>query len=903
MNRFIVTVAGLLCGTIFASPVFAQDAPTQKPARAPAAKPASGAPADENSDIVVTADRHEQSIQKFGGTAAVLSGEDIKKVGINGLSGLNDSLPGVTVSNINNQIEIYIRGIGTNNETELGDPAAATHFDNIYIPRTAGLGPAFFDIKNVEVNYGPQGTLRGRNATAGSVNVTSYPPKLGKFEGQIGAAYGNFDHIEAFGFLNLPIGDKVALRVSSSFNSHSSYYKNVGPIPSTPAPEQADDRGVRAQLLFQPVQQLRILVAADYNQQSGTGYTGTNFSQFLGIANGLTNQANQIKDPRAVNEGPVAPFDATKHYGIRGNVRWSGDGLFSVEYNGSYRVLDRRTGGSQPIGPAYPGFIADLIASKGPNAPAALFDNYTQGLTLGKSKSSFQELRFFNDTAPFVYSVGGTYFTENQRSYLGTVADDNPFFEGLEFNTRTRNKVFAFFGDATYSVTPHVRLTGGVRYTDDQKSRTGIAARYGFALGAVDFNCCGPLRLGTPGFQFAGFNRTIFNPDANRDGAISNQESVNFYLNGITSFGGRDTFLSAFSNAIAQYPTNPNSTAGGPGCYASVNATFFNCAPNGNYTYAVPFIGQIFQQNASIRSRFFDWRLRAEADVGDNHLVYALVSRGHKSAGFNDNLGDLGFAPTYKPESVTLFEIGSKNKFDVGGRPLILNATAFYNRYKDQQLSALLSVNQISTIVGQTLPPNTNSSLVVSYTFNAATDATYGAQLAGSIVLPGRFKFGFDALWLETKVLDAAPIQDFRFQSDVNAADSIPRPIKGNRLPRAARVQLNASLAQAIPIGSNGAVFDWVVSAAYRGSSFQTIFNSVDYRFPNAPRAFLDDRLSGYATFNAAAGVTSGPYRFEVYVNNLTNSTHAAALLVSQFANSRYYTNPRLFGARARVSF
>lgn len=911
MSRFTIALVGLLCGTAMASPVFAQDAVPAKPrpVRAKDAPPADAAaePAPSGNDIVVTADRREQSIQKYGGTAAVLSGEDLKKVGINSLFGLNDSLPGVTVSNINNQIEIYIRGIGTNNETELGDPAAATQFDNIYIPRTAGLGPAFFDIKSVEVNYGPQGTLRGRNSTAGTVNVTSNPPRLGAFEGQIGAAYGNYNHLETFAFVNIPVGDRLALRVSGNVNRHSSYYKNVGPIPSTKAPEEADDRGVRAQLLFQPVQQLRITLAGDYNQQTGTGYFGTNFSEFLGIAGGLTNQANQIKDPRAVIEGPVSPFDSTKHYGGRTNIRWAGDGPVSVEYNGSYRVLERSTGGAGPIVPYYPNYLADLALTNGPNGRAA-FDNYSQSLTLGESKSSYQELRFFNDTAPLVYSIGGNYFTENQRSYLGAVSDDNPFFEGLEFNTRTKDKAYALFADATYSVTSHFRLTGGIRYTDDRKSRTGVAARYGFALGDVGFGCCGPLRLGTPGFQFAGFNRTIFNPDTNHDGNVTNQEIVNFYLNGISSFGNRDTFLSAFSNAIAQYPTDPNSTAGGTGCYASTHLAGFTCAPGGTYTYAVPFPGQIFQQDGSVHSNFVDWRLRAEADLGDRHLAYALISRGHKSAGFNDNLGNLGFAPTYKPESVTLFEVGSKNTFDVGGHPLVLNGALFYNRYKDQQLSALLSVQQIvSQLAGVNqpivLPPNTNASLVVSYTFNAATDATYGAQLTGSIVLPAHFKFGFDALLLETKVLKADPIQDFRFQSDVNAVDAVARPIQGHRLPRTPRFQLNASLAQAIPLGSKGAVFDWIVQAAYRSSSYQTIFNSIDYAFPNAPRAFLDDRLSGYATFNAAVGVTTGPYRFEAYVNNFTDSTHAAALLVSQFANSRYYTNPRIFGARARVSF
>jgi iron complex outermembrane receptor protein len=909
MTRLAISLGALLCST--ASAALAQAVtPDELPTKAETSRVATAADAADparTGEIVVTGDRREQSLQKYAGTAAVISGEDMKKVGIDSLYGLADSLPGVTISNIDNQIEIYIRGIGTNNETELGDPAAATHFDNIYIPRTAGLGPAFFDIKQVEVNYGPQGTLRGRNSTAGTVNVTSYAPKLGKTEGQLGMGAANYGGLEGFGFLNLPLGDRVAFRVSGNYKGHDSYYKNVGPLHATKAPQEVDESGVRAQLLFQPTQQLKVLLAGDYNHQTGTGYFGTNFSSFLGIDGGLTNQANQIKDPRAVIMGPVSPSDGTKHYGARTNIRWDGDGPVSVEYNGSYRILDRRNGGAGPIVPYYPNYLSDLALTNGPGGAAA-FDNYSQYLNLSKSKSSYQELRFFNDTAPLVYSAGGNYFTENQKTYLASVADDNPFFQGLEFNTRTRDKAYALFADATYSVAPHFRLTAGIRYTDDKKRRTGIAARYGNALGAGDFNCCGPLRLGTPGFQFNGFGRTIFNPDVNNDGTITRQEITNFYLDGIKSFGTRDTFLSAYSNAIAQYPTNPNADAGGPGCYTSTHQTYFICAPSGNFTYAVPFPGQIFQQNGSVHSHFVDWRLRAETDLGENHLLYALVSRGHKSAGFNDNLGNLGYAPTYRPESVTLFEVGSKNKFDVGGHPLTLNGAVFYNNYKDQQLSALLSVQQIASqlaSIGQPvpIPSGTNSSLVVSYTYNAANDETYGAQLSGSIVLPGHFKFGVDALWLEARVKKAAPIQDFRFQSDVNSVDAVERPIEGHRLPRTPRWQLNASLAQAIPLDSKGTVFDWVVQAAYRGSSYQTIFNSIDYRFPNTPRAFLDDHLSGYATFNAAAGVTAGPYRLEAYVNNLTNSTHAAALLISQFVNARYYTNPRLIGARARVSF
>ena len=72
-----------------------------------------------------------------------------------------------------------MRGIGSNANTELGDPAIAPHLDDVYVPRPRGLGVAFFDIERVEVNVGPQGTVRGRNALGGTINLVSRKPKLG----------------------------------------------------------------------------------------------------------------------------------------------------------------------------------------------------------------------------------------------------------------------------------------------------------------------------------------------------------------------------------------------------------------------------------------------------------------------------------------------------------------------------------------------------------------------------------------------------------------------------------------------------------------------------------------------------------------------------------------------------
>jgi len=122
-------------------------------------------------EVIVTVERRAQSLQDYAGTAAAISGEELSLLGINNIDQLDGKIPGVSIANNQGNIEVYIRGVGSSNNTELGDPAAATHLNGVYVPRPSGFGAAFFDIERVEVNIGPQGTLRGRNATAGSVDI------------------------------------------------------------------------------------------------------------------------------------------------------------------------------------------------------------------------------------------------------------------------------------------------------------------------------------------------------------------------------------------------------------------------------------------------------------------------------------------------------------------------------------------------------------------------------------------------------------------------------------------------------------------------------------------------------------------------------------------------------------
>jgi len=930
ISRHTLLLAGV-AGICFAQPALAQTQADQTGEQSDGESAVTEEP--QGNAIIVTADRREQTLQDFAGTAFAISGEDLKALGVQNITDLQNQVPGLSVANNQGNVEVYIRGIGSSNNTELGDPAAAFHLDGVNIPRPSGIGSAFHDIQRVEVNVGPQGTLRGRNATAGSINAISFRPGLGSLDGMVEMEYGNFNQRAVRGVLNVPVSDTVAVRFSGLYQANDSYYDNVGPVQGIDVAEAQDNLSGRAQILWEPTDRLTILVAGDYIAEQGTGYTGTNFALPLGaLEDGNITQAEFDNiDPRDVIARGITPELNTDHWGIRTTIEYEGNG-FNVEYTGSYRDAVYDYEATTPLTPSFPGVIDRLSERDNPFTPepddlivdpiilAENLDNFSRFRIISDSRSQFHELRIFNSEGPLIWSLGGVYINEDQRSFLGSTGDRGPFFQGIEFNTQTETDSFGIYADATFEVSDQFRITGGVRYTEDQKERTGVAARYGLALGGGSFECCLGVRVGTEGFEFAAFDRSIIDPDTDGDGVISEAEVFEFHADGISQFGRRDNL-----DEILNFGPLPGDVFERPGAAECLDTVSFDTLfcdgftrgdpfNNSQFTFAVPFGGQIFQQDGEFDDDFVDWRLRAEFDVTPDNLLYALVANGHKSGGFNDNLGDNGVAPTYGTERVVLYELGSKNEFDIGGRRAYLNGSLFYNDYTDQVFTGLLSVaTAIETTIGilgqdVPIPPGTNTDLVVSFSFNAADSEIYGAQIEGGFELPANINFDFSALWLEAKIQDSEEIPDFRFQPDVDSGNAVFRPIAGNRLPRTPRWQLNAKLSQVIDLPKGQ--LDWVASLGYRSSQFHTIFNSLEFDAEsNGTRVTggrLLDRIDGYATLDIGAGWTlddEGQYRFEVYGNNITNQQEEAAIIITQFDNTRFFTRPRTYGARIRVNF
>ncbi|MEO1029445.1 MAG: TonB-dependent receptor [Pseudomonadota bacterium] len=658
--------------------------------------------------VVVTVERRETTLQDLAGTAAVVTGADLKAIGVQNIKDLDGKIPGVSIANNQGNIEVYIRGVGSSNNTELGDPAAATHLNGVYVPRPSGFGAAFFDIERVEVNIGPQGTLRGRNATAGSVNIIPWAPGIGATEFAFEAGYANFNEFTAEGVINLPVTENSAVRLAAFYRTHDSRLNNVSPDAAdigSPVPtseddglgvaEAADDFGIRGAYKIEFADRFTFTLTGDYVQQMGSGFTGVNFA--LPLDQGI--DPADIEDPRDVLGRGITPEENTRHWGVVGNLQYDGD-WFNVEYIGSYRDLVYDYEFTTPASPFFDG-IFDVID------PLTTLDNFSRIRFITDSESIIQELRIFSeDDATLKWTVGGFYFKENQRTFLGTTGDRNPFFTGVEFNQDTDTDSFSFFGDATWNVSDDFRVTGGIRYTRDQKERFGVNAQYQFIVGGAGFAPIG-VGHGTEGFEFNAFNRTIFNP--NLDGSVDEDgnptvdvsETLQFFFDGVETFGARDGLDDIFASlmetpgAATTGAVCANFAITAPGCPVDGDGIDFDEPPiqpasfEGQVSFAVLGGNVIALQNGSLDNDFVDWRARFEWDLTEDNLLYGLIATGNKSGGFNDNIpgteglglaspaggapttfgGVDSLAPTYGPETLTLFEIGTKNEFDWRGVP------------------------------------------------------------------------------------------------------------------------------------------------------------------------------------------------------------------------------------------
>jgi iron complex outermembrane receptor protein len=432
------------------------------PAVAQTAAPDSGA-----ADIIVTATRSETKLSKTPVAITAITGDRLRSEGITSPTNLSKDVPNLSIDRTNG-LQITIRGITSTDGTEKGDPSAAFLLDGVYIARPQEADVSFFDVQRVEVLRGPQGTLYGRNTTAGLVNVITNKPQLGKvsFGADFGA--GNYGAYNVDGFSNIPIGEIAALRVAGSFDQRDNY---LGQLPGdkysiSPFRKNAAMRG---QLLIKPSDSLSILLRADYAKLRGTRITNVRASNFYatstridqlytaGSASAntlLLRGANTPLDPGAVsfgagNSATQLPLINNKAYSFEGEINYN-FGPATLTYLGSYRRYF-----------ANENQVLDLAL--GFSAPDVFNGNY---------KQQSHEVRLTANSLPNLKLQAGLYYFK-EDSQIALYLFNFTAFPVFGFPQATTSSSKAAYAQATYSFTPEIRFTAGGRYTDDSKFRYG----------------------------------------------------------------------------------------------------------------------------------------------------------------------------------------------------------------------------------------------------------------------------------------------------------------------------------------------------------------------------------------------------------------------------------------------
>lgn len=863
---------------------------------APAMAQTSSNASEEDSDdakkldtITVTVDRREQDLQKYAGTAQALSQDDLRGLGINNeLRNLQVAVPGMSIANQEGNVEIFIRGVGSSNNTELGDPGAAPHVNGTYIPRPRGLGAMFFDLERVEVNKGPQGTLRGRNALAGTLNIVTAKPILGETNGFVLGEVGSRDAVTGeFGY-NLPIGSTMALRVAGYHVEKDTSYKNVGDQRLRPAGYQNEDAG-RLSFLWEPSDAMSVFLMADYGQEGGTGYPGAN----------IYGAALQGFDPDDIDLREVV------YYGIQGTVDSTNKGFMgkvtydfgavNLEYNASYRDVDYTQTNANSAGVSWPGRNLEQRPPGSSDGSRPDYDLYSTNYWETLSKARTHELLLSSsEDSRFRWTVGGFSFDEDQQVGLFSLADKGSFYSGTEFTMPdVRSDSWAVFGDGTFDVSDTFRLKGGLRYTDESKYRYGIGGNWAIGLGAED-GCCFSVRLGTPGFLPALTRRPNFDVTS----ITTNAERARFLLQGILAGGINDTIFQQIG------PIADGSLPNG-GCVdrPDIGGGNLSCTPSGSHPWIS--LGIPAQQEGRSAFNFTDWRFGFEKDLSADHLFYGTISTGHKAGGFNDSF-DINVIPeTYEPESITAYEIGSKQSFEFLGRWSTFNLAGFYYDYRDQVFQDLTAI-AFNPETGEA----TGFALVNR---NVGKSTIMGLEAESMLSLSRDVTLTLNALLLDTEIKQGV-VADVRSIDYGLGGITSEIDLSGNELPLSSKLTLNARLQHVFDLG-NGS-FDWQVLASYRSAYYLTQFNNRDVvfvsdlagtvdRVESSATAGFPDRQSAYTTINAGIGYTpfNSNWRFEAYGSNLLGDDVSQKALVGSQLNIRFLNDPRTYGLRVRYQF
>jgi iron complex outermembrane recepter protein len=727
--RAVATLLAGACAAAISTPLWAQDVSGEEPEAA-------------NPTIVVTAQRRAESLQAVPIAVSAFDAEALEAQQIENASDLQLTLPNVSFTKSNfTGSSFTIRGIGDLCVGVSCDSATAIHVNGSPLFGTRLFETEYFDLERIEVLRGPQGTLFGRNATSGVVNIVSAKPDLSGFGLSAEAEYGNFDSIKVKGMVNLPIGETLGVRLAGYYLNRDGYTENLFDGESI---DGRDLYAVRASVRWEPTPDTTVdLMGFYFKEDDDRLRIQKQLCQY--DPTGVLGCLNNRRDFAKTNTNSTFTGTLGSSEFLRINGLPPGFGLNSLYDGGGYRNFTEPRDVRVVNTPFTPEYEADELQVQGRiehdfgGITVQLTGLYQQtsvdsrqDYNLGVADRSFyapalNQLAFFAANgvptglpAPFPPFVPGSaaYFAPIAQAIIpqgpngplctsDTQLDNRGAFEGfsicsqsgLQFD-RSNGSGNAWSGEAIISSDfdgAFNFLVGGIY----AKART-LENSYFVNAFAIDY-ITGLL---------GSFNTFATTTDARPDlppsylaTSFFRNNTLDFTLESYGIFGEVYVDISDRLKITAGLRYNNDSksiTA------RSTLASFLNPYSNNGDPFASPFVGsfdadpglpgnQLVQQR-SVAFDEFTGRAVIDFQVTPDNLLYASYSRGYKSGGINPPLQPIfNVSESFGPEKIDAFEIGSKNTLANGA--MQLNATAFYYKYKDLQLSRIIARTSVNDTI------------------------------------------------------------------------------------------------------------------------------------------------------------------------------------------------------------
>jgi iron complex outermembrane receptor protein len=441
-------------------------------------------------EIIVTAQRREESLQKAAVPVSAVSGETLRDSGIFKPTELSALFPSLQISTSAGPYNLfYLRGVGNFNGNALSDAAVAFNVDGVYLGRPSSTSGFFYDLERIEVVKGPQGTLYGRNATGGAINVITHAADLNELSGGVSAEVGNYDALRFDGFINVPLGEIAAVRAAAVYAEHDGYMESGG--------DDQEDTAGRLAFQLAPSDDFNIGVVADFFRQRGIGPDATPVALGVDNRDGIESTAGQAfyaSQPNLLLGRTFYPisvdlFQDNEYWGISSTVEWS------------------TAIGTLTVIPAYRKGEID-------------YANLAAGFYIRQQEDDEQtsiEARFATPEDNALRALIGVYYFDEDIEDPLVVYNhqSNGSYQSLKTGTESQ----AVFGRLTYALRPELRFTIGARYTSEDKDFEG-------ALSAPSRICVFPACPDAPQFPYEVFTPPPPDFDPLPDGTITVPSSI-----------------------------------------------------------------------------------------------------------------------------------------------------------------------------------------------------------------------------------------------------------------------------------------------------------------------------------------------------------------------------------------